>query len=143
MAQEAKARAPLRFPKKLGACIDLAYTLRAERLEYQREVEEELARLKAAEKAINDHIINTFNKSEIEGARGEICSASIGKAVYPKVVDWDKVYLYIKKTGEFDIMERRMAKAAFRERYEAGVMIPGTEVYEEISLSLTKVGSKK
>lgn len=128
-----------KFPSKLGECIDVAYTLRAKRLEYQREVEAKLAEFKAAEQAIEDHIINKFSKSEIEGAKGKLASASITRAVYPKVTDWDKVWAYIAKTKQFDLMERRMAKVAYRERYEAGVQIPGTEPFEKMDLSLTKV----
>lgn len=133
------AKDPIRFPAKLGACIDLAYKLRNDRIEVQREVEEKLSTMRAAEKAIKDHIINTFGKSEIEGAKGSAASASITRSIYPKVVDWDKVYAFILKTKEFDLLERRMGKVAFRERYEAGVKIPGTEAYEEIDLSLTKL----
>lgn len=131
--------ANVKFPAKLGSCIDMAYNLRAERIAYQREVDAKLAEMKAAEQAIEDHIINKFSKSEIEGAKGNVASASITRAIYPKVVDWEKVYAHIKKTGQFDLMERRMAKAAFRERYEAGVLVPGTEAFEKMDLSLTKV----
>lgn len=137
------AKQPLRFPAKLGACIDLAYELRNTRIERQREVDAELAEMKEREQAIKDHIINTFGKSEIEGAKGSIASASITRTVYPRVVDWSKVHEYIRKTGEFDLLEKRMAKVAFRERYEAHVAIPGTEAYEDMDLSLTKLSTKK
>lgn len=128
-----------KLPAKLGACIDLAYELREKRLSRQREVEAELAEMKADEKALKDHIINTFTKSEIDGAKGSVCSASITRVVYPKVTDWDKVYAYILKTKEFDLLEKRMGKLAFRERYDSGVKIPGTEAYEDVDLSLTKL----
>lgn len=130
----------MKFPAKLGACIDLAYTTRAARLEYQREVEAKIEAMKADEKAVEDHIIKTFSKSEIEAARGSLCTAAITRNMVPTKVDWPKVYAYIKRTGEFDLMEKRIAKVAWRERYEAGKLVPGTEPFEMISLSLTKIG---
>lgn len=130
----------MKFPNKLGPCIDLAYTTRAERLEYQREVEKKLDVMKKAEEEINDHILKTFSKVEIEQARGTLCSASIIRNVVPTGIDWPKVWKYIQKTGAFDLLEKRMAKAAWRERYENGEKVPGTEPFEMITLSLTKIG---
>lgn len=131
-----------KFPTKLGACIDLAYTSRAERIEYQREVDGTLAKMRANEQALEDHIINTFSKADIEGAKGSLASASITRAVYPKVVDWDKAWAFIVKYKAYDLMERRMAKVAFRERHGAGIAIPGVEPFEKMDLSLTKINGK-
>jgi len=127
-----------KFPAKLGACIDLAYERREKRLIQQKEYDEEIAEMKKDEEAISEHIINTFNKSEIEGARGDVCTASISRSIYPTNVQWDKVYAWVKKTGAFEIFEKRISKGAFKERYEAGEKIPGVEAFEKMSLSLTK-----
>lgn len=129
----------MKFPSKLGPCIDLAYSTREKRLAYQREVEKVLESMKAEEEAINTHILNTFDKVEIEQARGTLCSASIIRSVVPSKIDWPTVWKYIQKTGEFDLLEKRMAKVAWRERYEAGKTIPGTEPFDMITLSLTKI----
>lgn len=132
-----------KFPSKLGACIDLAYRLRAERLSFQKKMEDQLEKLKAEEKAINDHIINTFTKADINGAKGSICTASLNPFVVPHVKDWPKVWQWIAKNDAWDLMERRMAKVAYRERLEAGQMIPGVERFDGVKLSLTKIGEKK
>lgn len=129
----------LKFPAKLGAAIDLAYQLRDERLIFQRNMEEQLKELKEREKEIKDHIINTFSKSDIEGAKGSVASAGILRNTYPRPVDWEKIHKYIRETNQFDLLEKRLLKSAFKERFEAGVSIPGVEAYEEIDLSLTRI----
>jgi hypothetical protein len=132
-----------KFPSKIGACIDLAYTLRAERLEYQREVEAKLEKLKDAEKAINDHIVNTFQKSDINGAKGAICSASLNPFTKASAKDWPAIWAFIAKNKAWDLLEKRIANKAFCERLEAGQTIPGIERFDGVKLSLTKYGEKK
>lgn len=131
-----------KFPKTLGECIDQAYTLRAERLEVQREMEAKLETLKAGEKDLNDHIINTFSKNEIEGAKGSIASASISQDPIPTVEDWPKFYAYILKTKSFDLLERRPAKLACKARWDEKVTIPGVKKFIVPKLSLTKIAGK-
>lgn len=132
-----------KFPSKLGACIDLAYSLRAERLAFQKQMEDRLEEMKAEEKAINDHIINSFTKSDINGAKGSICTASLIPFTVPHVKDWPAVWAWIAKNKAWDLMEKRMAKVAYRERLEAGQAIPGVERFDGVNLSLTKIGEKK
>lgn len=131
-----------KFPKTLGACVDLAYQLRSERLEFQRKMEADLEDMKAAEKEINDHIINTFKKSEIDGAKGKLCTAALIPFTAPNVKDWPKVFEWIAKNKAWDLMEKRMARVAYRERLDIGQEIPGVERYDGVTLSLTKVGGK-
>jgi hypothetical protein len=131
-----------KFPAKIGPCIDKAYLLREERQEKQREFDAIIEEMKKAEKALADHIVNTFKKSEINGAKGDICSASWSPVVFPKVTDWTAVYAWVKKTGAFEIFEKRISKSAFKERYEAKEFIPGVEAHEDFTLSLTKISKK-
>jgi hypothetical protein len=131
------------FPKKLGACIDMAYNLRAERLAYQREVDEKIAALKKKEDEIEDHILQSFDKSEIEGAKGTVASASVSRLTVPSVKDWPKAFKWISKNEAWDLMEKRMARVAYRDRTEAGQSIPGVEPFVKVTLSLTRVGGSR
>lgn len=127
-----------KFPSKLGACVDLAYTLRAERLEIEKQADE----VKAKETALKDHIIATFSKADIDGAKGKVASASISRSVKGNVKDWPGVYKYIEKNDAWDLMERRLNNKAYRDRLEAGEAIPGVESFDVVTLSLTKIGEK-
>jgi hypothetical protein len=54
----------------------------------------------------------------------------ISPQVVPKVVDWGAFYRYIKETEAFHMLERRPARAAFRELHEAHKAVPGVEAVE-------------
>lgn len=128
-----------KFPKTLGACVDMAYELRAERLEFQKKYEAELAAMKKREDEIEEHILQSFDKSDIEGAKGSVATASVSRLTVPSVKDWPKTFAWIAKHKAWDLMEKRMARVAYRDRTEAGEVIPGVESFVKVSLSLTKV----
>jgi len=128
----------MKMPAKLGGKIDLVYSLRAARVAKQKEFDEEIAEMKVEENAIKEAIIADLQKQGLDKGSGDACTASITKGVVPQVSDWDAVYKWVKKTGAFEIFERRVSKAAFKERYEAGVGIPGIDAREIEDLSLTK-----
>jgi hypothetical protein len=132
-----------KFPSTIGACIDLAYRSRQERLDKEREFNEQIEALKEKEQAIEEHIIATFKKSDIEGAKGSIATAGIIRNTIPSVKDWPKFYAYIKKNDAFDLLERRPARVAYNDRIEAGEDVPGVEPFVKTKLSLTKIGEKK
>jgi hypothetical protein len=127
-----------KFPEKLGDCIDALYKMRAKRQVEMKKLNDREDALKAEEKALGDHIINTFTKAELEGGRGKVAVANMVPHIYPKPVDWDKFYAYLVKTKAFDLLERRISKTAFRARHEAGKEVPGVEAFLQNELSLTK-----
>jgi len=71
-------------------------------------------------------------------ASTSVGTASITEAVVPQVVDWDAVYEHIAETGDFYLLQKRPAAAAFRELHASGITIPGMEAYTKRSISLRK-----
>ena len=67
-----------------------------------------------------------------------VATAAITRTTVAQVTDWDEVYKYVKKTGEFDLLQKRMSDVAYRERLDAGKPVPGTEPFIVVNLSLTK-----
>ena len=65
-------------------------------------------------------------------------TASVTEVVLPQVVDWEAVYEHIKETGDFYLLQKRPAAAAFRELHDSGQIIPGMEAYTKRSISLRK-----
>lgn len=65
-------------------------------------------------------------------------TASITEVVMPMVQDWDAVYEHIQETGDFYLLQKRPAAAAFRELNDSGEKIPGIEPYVKRSISLRK-----
>lgn len=132
----------MKMPKTLGACVDLAFSLRNARIEKQREYDAEIAEMKRQEEEIKEHIINSFKKSDINGAKGKTATISIVPVIIPQPKDWPAIYAYIKKNDAFDLMERRLHKGAFKDRLENGEKVPGVEVFEKLDISINKIGEK-
>lgn len=124
-----------KFPKALGACADRLYKLRQKRLEMQKEVD----KVAAEEAALKEHIINTLPKSEASGVAGRLARVTVVTKEVPQVEDWDAFYKYVKQTGSFDLMQRRLVEAAVKERWEAGKEIPGVKRFQVVTVSINKV----
>lgn len=124
-----------KFPKQLGACADKLFTLKAKRLEIQKLVDA----VDAEEKALKAYIIENLPKSEASGVAGKLCRVTVVTKEVPQVKDWDAFYKYVKKTGSFDLMQKRLTDAAICERWEAGKKVPGVEVFNAVSISMNKV----
>lgn len=127
----------LKIPKSMGACADLLYELRTKRLAAQKVADE----IKADEDALKEHIINNVPKGDT-GASGKHHHVSVYTDVIPRAADWDKVWAYIKKTGSFDLLQRRLNDAAVKERWEDKKQIPGVESFNVVKVSLTKKKGK-
>lgn len=124
-----------KFPKALGACADRLYELRQKRLEEQKKVD----LIEAEEKALKEHIIQNLPKSEASGVAGKLARVTVVTKEIPQVEDWDAFYKYVKKTGNFDLLQRRLTDAAVKERWEAGKEIPGVKHFQVVSVSINKV----
>jgi hypothetical protein len=124
-----------KFPKALGACADRLFTVRQQRLEIQKQVD----LLQSEESAIKEHIINTLPKSEASGVAGKLARVTVVSKQVPQVKDWDAFYKHVKKSGDFDLLQRRLTDSAIKERWEAGKEVPGVEHFNAISVSINKV----
>lgn len=130
----AKKEPVLKLPKSLGACADLLYQTREKRLTMQKELD----KVAKDEAAIREHIINNLPKSDT-GASGKLARVSVVTKQVPQVKDWDKFYAFVKKTGQFDLMQRRLSDGAIKERWENGKAVPGVEPFGAVSVSLNKL----
>ena len=65
-------------------------------------------------------------------------TASITETVLPQVVDWEAVYAHIQESGDFYLLQKRPAAAAFRELHQSGIVIPGMDAYTKRTISLRK-----
>lgn len=131
----AEAKPKYKWPKSMGLCADKLYELRQARLTQQKIVDA----LEAEEKALKEHIINTLPKSETSGVAGKVARVTVVSKDVPQVKDWDLFYKHVKKTGEFELMQRRLSDSAINERWDSGKKVPGVEAFKVTSISLNKV----
>lgn len=112
MAKEPKKLKMPKLPKSLGLCVDIYKKLNVERLELKKGVDA----AEEVEKAVKNHIIDNLTKGEDHGAVGREYKAIANNDVQYIVEDWDAFYNHIKKTGEFDLLNRAINQAAIKER---------------------------
>jgi hypothetical protein len=124
-----------KYPASLGACIDLLYERRRERLDEQKKIDA----LKLSEDDLESYIINTFSKQDLDGGKGRVAVAAIKRLTTVNTTDWDGFIAYVAKKKAWDLLRRQPSVSAVKERWEAGVEVPGVEPFHKISLSLTKV----
>lgn len=127
--------AAVKFPKKIGAAVDLLYERRAERLALGRQVDE----LKKGETALKDYILEQFTKDEINGAKGNAANAAIKNTTTVSITDWDAALAWVIKHKRWDLLRKQLSNDGVRELWEDGKAIPGVEPFTVIDLSLTKV----
>jgi len=125
-----------RYPKTIGGCIDMLYEQRAERLKLQKVVDT----AKAEEGKLEDHILNTFGKAELRGAKGDVATASIKSDTVVSLTDWDAFINWASQPGNRDCLRKQPGSTAVKERWAHGEEVPGVESLVKISLSLTKAG---
>jgi hypothetical protein len=124
-----------KWPKGLGACADRLYQLKQKRLDAQKVVDA----FAAEESALKNHIIDNLPKSDASGIAGKLARVTVVTKEVPQVTDWDQLYKYVKKTGDFSLLQRRVGDAAIKERWENGKEVPGVGHFNAVTISMNKV----
>lgn len=120
----------------LGQLADLYDAYRDERLEADKVA----AGLKATESAAQELLITQMRLQEVSAVGGKSVRLGLSGPDYvPSVTDWPKFYEFIKENDAFELLERRPGKAACRERWEDGQVVPGVEKFPVYKLSRSEV----
>lgn len=95
-------------------------------------------------KQAEEHFVQTLAVGEASGVQGLRSRVQVTDNVVPVVEggDWTKLYAHIKKTGEFDLLNRALNRAAVTERWEAKRQVPGVGKFHAKKVSCTKLGGK-
>lgn len=134
---------PKNYPT--GAVADMLYALRA--------ASKQLGTLSApfddvlgpAVKQLEDYFINTLAVGESSGIQGMTSRVQITESAIPVVSpeDWPKVWAHIKKTGEWELLNRAINRAAVVERWEQKKQVPGVGRFIAKKVSCTRLGRGK
>jgi len=128
-----KEGAPI--PPSVGLCADLYAEVREMRLAMDKHV----ATVKARETELREHIIANLSKSDDTGAAGKRYRAQIVMKEKPSLTDWSAFTAFVKKSGRFDLMQKRVADKAVKDLWEAGEDVPGVERFNAIDVSIQKI----
>lgn len=127
----------IKIPNTPAACADLLYTTREKRLKQQKEVD----KLHDLETALSNFFIDKLPKGQT-GVAGKLALVQVESKAIPQVEDWDAFYKHIKKTGEFELMQRRVSDKAVVERWDDKRTVPGVVRFNAKKVSCTKIKGK-
>lgn len=125
----------MKFPKSMGACADLLYSMRQERLAADKVA----AELKTKEQALIDYIIDNLPKGDT-GAAGARYRVSVYTDPIPQVSDWDAFWAYVYRKKAGFLLQKRLSASAVKDILDNGPRggIPGLTTFNAVKLSLTK-----
>lgn len=69
-------------------------------------------------------------------AESPLASVSAKKKIVPAVTDWNEFYRWVADHDAFDLLQRRLSGPAFHDRWDEGVVVPGTSQTELWDLSI-------
>jgi hypothetical protein len=73
-----------------------------------------------------------------------VVHVELHKSDTPICGDWVKLYGHIKKTGDFDLLHKRISATAIKERWMGGKDVPGIEHMEAFdAVASIKRGKEK
>src|SRR5512139_3306641 len=124
---------------KLGQRIDALLRLRRQRAEAERRV----AALGAAIAAAEQVILTELAATGLTSGRGRIAQATASPHAYPVIDDYEKFTRYVRRADAFELLQRRPAVAAIRERWEANERVPGIGAVSIIKLNVTAIKRKE
>jgi hypothetical protein len=118
----------------LGQEIDQLYSKRSARLALEKTVKE----LKEQEVTMREALLHRLQDTGLQRASGSLATAGVKSSTKPIVTDWDSVYNYIKENDRFDLVHQRISSLAWADLLAAGTLVPGTESFTELDITLTK-----
>ena len=97
--------------------------------------------LKAQEVALHDRLLLQMQKQDISAIGGQTVRVELKREpdYMPHVTNWPEFYSFIINEEDFSLLERRPSRAAMKERWEAGVEVPGVEKFPIYKLGMSQV----
>lgn len=129
------ARVTAALTMTMGAKIDAMHALR----EQKRELEARVKTIEEQSKALEEELMEELKAQGVTASKGSKASCSISETISGNIVDDTKFFAFIKKTGYFHLLQRRVSDAAYRELLEQGKAVPGLEPFTKKRLNLRAI----
>lgn len=102
--------------------------------------EGKVKKLRQQRAKLESTLLKSFDKDDIDGAKGKHGVASIKRRSFPSIKQRKKFLRYVIKNRAWDLFQNRISSTAYFDRLEEGESIPGVNVFEKISVSIRKRG---
>jgi len=103
------------------------------------------AKKDAQEKKVNglrETFMGEMNLAGTDTYKGPSATISISHSIVPDVESWPDFYKYIKRYDAFDLLQRRAAVTAYRDRIEDGKKVSGVKAFNKATMRITLTGKK-
>lgn len=124
--------------KSIGIWIDALYKADAVVAKARKVLEDAAA--KRAE--VEEDVLMALKEAGLDSAGGKLGGVVRKPSILPQVKDWEAVHKYILKTKSFDLLEKRIARQAWRDRLEDNKTVPGIVVFRRDTIKLVKLKPK-
>lgn len=130
--------APAKPKLTTAQMIDRMWKLREE----QRVLNAKIKPIKEEYEELEKDLTASLLEGGSTGSKTKKASASLSEEIVGNIKDWDAMTAYIKKSGHFHLLQRRISNPAFREL--AAILakkggVPGVEAFTKINLTLTSL----
>ena len=121
-------------PEEIALKVDAFKHFQTKRLALKHEYDD----VYAEELLLRGELIKMLQQSGVKSLGGAVATATLKDKQIVIVTDWEDLYAHIKKTGSFELLQRRVGEGAVKERWDNGEAVPG--VIEDIipDISITK-----
>lgn len=119
-------------PATLGGMIDALAALREKKRKLDAEVKETEKQYEAAQ----EEVLALLEEQGTDKATGKAATASISVSVVGNIDDRDALDAFMKKTGNFQLLQNRISLPAMRELLAKKGAIPGVSVFHKKTLNL-------
>ena len=108
--------------------------MRDARSKLKKEFEEADTAIKADQDVLMLDLLRLMKELNVDNLKTKHGTVYTETTLKPSVQDWDALYKYIAKTGNFDALERRVKTAFVKEFMEVteGDLPPGVSVHREL-----------
>lgn len=117
---------------KLGTGIDKMFELREEK----RVLDAQVAAIEAELHAYEEALLEQMKSQGIDKATGSKATISRTMGTVAGMEDWDKLCAFIKRTGNFQLLQKRVSDPAYRELLESKGVVPGLQPFTKVRLNL-------
>ena len=95
-----------------------------------KEIQAQEKDLKMKQRELEAKIAIKMQEEGLDKVSNDVCTLSLKAEVVPTVEDWDQFFEYLKETGQFELMQKRMSATAYRELIAMGTNVPGVKSTE-------------
>lgn len=102
--------------------------------EKKRALDEKVKDLEAQYRELSETILKMLEEQDLPKASGKRATVSRSEALVGQLEDWEALTKYISRTKNFQLFERRISAAAFRELFEKKGEVPGIKPFTKVTL---------